>query len=59
MVEARNNGVPLMMQAPKAKLTRALELIAEQLSPPDAPRAEPDEKKTRKGLFGFLGSGAK
>jgi pilus assembly protein CpaE len=59
MVEARNNGVPLMMQAPRAKLTRALELIAEQLSPPDAPKAEPDEKKTRKGLFGFLGSGAK
>ncbi len=59
MVEARNNGVPLMMQAPKAKLTRALELIAEQLSPPDAPKPEPDEKKTRKGLFGFLGSGAK
>jgi pilus assembly protein CpaE len=59
MVEARNNGVPLMMQAPKAKLTRALELIAEQLSPPDVPKAEPDEKKARKGLFGFLGSGAK
>jgi pilus assembly protein CpaE len=59
MVEARNNGVPLMMQAPRAKLTRALELIAEQLSPPDAPKAEPEEKKTRKGLFGFLGSGAR
>jgi pilus assembly protein CpaE len=59
MVEARNNGVPLMMQAPRAKLTRALELIAEQLSPPDTPKVEPDEKKTRKGLFGFLGSGAK
>jgi pilus assembly protein CpaE len=59
MVEARNNGVPLIMQAPRAKLTRALELIAEQLSPADAPKVETDEKKTRKGLFGFLGSGAK
>jgi pilus assembly protein CpaE len=59
MVEARNNGVPLMMQAPRAKLTRALELIAEQLSPPDVAKAETEEKKTRKGLFSFLGSGAK
>jgi pilus assembly protein CpaE len=59
MVEARNNGVPLMMQAPRAKLTRALELVAEHLSPADAPKVEPEEKKIRKGLFGFLGSGAK
>src|SRR4029077_13696563 len=59
MVEARNNGVPLMMQAPRAKLTRALELIDEQLSPTDVPKTEPEEKKTRKGLFSFLGSGAK
>jgi pilus assembly protein CpaE len=59
MVEARNNGVPLIMQAPRAKLTRALEVIAEQLSPADAPKAETDDKKSRKGLFRFLGSGAK
>ncbi len=59
MVEARNNGVPLMMQAPKAKLTKALEQIAVQLSQPGGTVAEPEEKKPRKGLFGFLGSGAK
>jgi pilus assembly protein CpaE len=59
MVEARNNGVPLVIQAPKAKLTRALEQLAQQLSPSIDPKAEGDEKKARKGLFGFLGSGAK
>lgn len=59
MVEARNNGVPLMMQAPKAKLTRAFEQIAAQLGSSDGLKAEPEEKKSRKGLFGFLGSGAK
>ncbi len=59
MVEARNNGVPLMMQAPKAKLTKAIEQIAVQLSQPGGAAAEPEEKKARKGLFGFLGSGAK
>lgn len=59
MVEARNNGIPLMMQSPKAKLTRALEQIAQQLSQPAGAAAESDEKKPRKGLFGFLGSGAK
>jgi pilus assembly protein CpaE len=59
MVEARNNGVPLMMQAPKAKLTKALEQIAVQLGQPGGTVAEPEEKRTRKGLFGFLGSGAK
>src|SRR5262245_14383957 len=59
MVEARNNGVPLMMQAQKAKLTRAIEQIAAQLSQIEGAAAEPEEKKARKGLFGFLGSGAK
>jgi hypothetical protein len=47
------------MQAPKAKLTRALEQLAQKLSPPADAKTEPDEKKVRKGLFGFLGSGAK
>ncbi len=59
MVEARNNGVPLMMQAPRAKLTRALEQLAQQLSQVEGAKPEIEEKKARKGLFGFLGSGAK
>jgi pilus assembly protein CpaE len=59
MVEARNNGVPLMVQSPKAKLTRALEQIASQLENSGGSKVEPEEKKTRKGLFSFLGSGTK
>lgn len=61
MIEARNNGVPLIMQAPKAKLTRAIELLAEEFNHPENPKTEPDdrEKRSRKGLFSFLGSGAK
>lgn len=59
MVEARNNGVPLMTQAPRAKLTRALEQLAQQLDTTSSPKDEAEEKKPRRGLFGFLGSGAK
>lgn len=59
MVEARNNGVPLIMQAPKAKLTRAIEQIAVQLGQADGAKTEVEDKKPRKGLFSFLGSGAK
>ncbi|MBI3860502.1 MAG: AAA family ATPase [Planctomycetia bacterium] len=60
MVEARNNGVPLVMQAPKAKLTRAIEQMAQQFGQPEAgAKPEVDDKKARKGLFSFLGSGAK
>lgn len=59
MVEARNNGVPLVIQAPKAKLTRALEQLAQQISPPTDGKPELEEKKARKGLFGFLGSGTR
>jgi pilus assembly protein CpaE len=59
MVEARNNGVPLMTQAPKARLTRAIEQIAVQLGNSDGLKVETDEKKARKGLFSFLGSASK
>jgi pilus assembly protein CpaE len=59
MVEARNNGVPLMTQAPKARLTRAIEQIAAHLGSSDGLKVETDEKKTRKGLFSFLGSASK
>lgn len=59
MVEARNNGVPLTTQAPRAKLTKAFEQLAQALDEQDAPKVEAEEKKQRKGLFSFLGSGAK
>ena len=59
MVESRNNGVPLTMQAPRAKLTRAIEQLAQSLDVEAAAAgAQPEEKKARKGLFGLF-SGAK
>ena len=57
MVESRNNGVPLLTQAPKSKLTKAIDELAMRLdsSAVDAtPQAAAKPKK--KKLFGFLGS---
>lgn len=56
MVESRNNGVPLLTYAPRAKLTRQIERLAASLDAgagSDQPVAE--ESKPRKGLFSFLG----
>jgi pilus assembly protein CpaE len=58
MVESRNNGVPLVLQAPKAKLTRAIEQLAQSLDVDPAAGEQPEEKKSRKGLFGLF-SGAR
>jgi pilus assembly protein CpaE len=57
MVEARNNGVPLVTQAPRAKVTKALQQLASMLDdrPADA-EDKSDEKKQRRGLFSFLGA---
>jgi len=59
MVESRNNGVPLITEAPKAKLTRSIEQLAEAIDasfvakPGDDDGAQP---KKGKRLFSFLGS---
>ena len=58
MVEVRNNGVPLIEQAPKAPITQAIVTLAEQLC--GAPKVEgaPVEepaKSSSGGLFGFFG----
>jgi len=56
MVESRNNGVPLLTYAPRAKLTRQIERLAASLdagSGNDQPAVE--ESKPKKGLFSFLG----
>ena len=58
MVEARNNGVPLCRQAPRAKVTRSLEQLAQLLDQAVNPKPE-EEKKGRKSLFSFLSSGSK
>lgn len=59
MVEARNNGIPLMEQAPRAKITRAMEAVAVAIGDAGVARVEVDDKdkKVKRGLFSFLGSG--
>ncbi|MFO1021955.1 MAG: pilus assembly protein CpaE [Planctomycetales bacterium] len=61
MVEARNNGVPLCIQAPRAKITRAIEQIAQQLGQTEAEKTEAEDakKQQRKSLFSFLGGSKK
>lgn len=55
MVDSRNNGVPLISLAPKAKVTKALEKMARSFDGSDSKAIDPaDEKKSRKGLFSFL-----
>ncbi|MBI1345132.1 AAA family ATPase [bacterium] len=58
MVEARNNGVPLLTQSPRAKLTRAIQQLASQFDVKSEEADEkPDDRKTKRSLFSFLGSG--
>lgn len=61
MVECRNNGVPLVLQSPRAKITKAIEQLAQNLNQSSIPREEGDDrdKKQKKRLFSFLGAGAK
>lgn len=57
MVDSRNNGVPLISRAPKAKVTKALEKMAHSFDGSSGANADTsDEKKPRKGLFSFLSS---
>ncbi len=51
MVEARNNGVPLIEQAPRAAVTQSIGALAEALSG-NAPASATDG--TRKSVFGRL-----
>jgi len=58
MVDVRNNGVPLVIQAPKASITRWIVEMGEQLSG-DLQSDENNEgtfekKRQKKGIFGFL-----
>lgn len=55
MVESRNNGVPLMEQAPNARITKAIEAVAEVFNDEDGQVMAP--KKQKKGLFSFLSNG--
>ena len=56
MVESRNNGVPLLVEAPRAKVTRAIEQLAAKLdSSLTARPAEEEAEKPKRKLFSFLG----
>ncbi len=61
MVEARNNGVPLVTQAPKARVTKSIMQLVQSLDGPGEPEEKAEEKKPQKkgGLFSFLGSGGR
>ncbi len=59
MVESRNNGVPLITEAPKAKLTRSIEQLAEAIDSSYVAKPGDDDgaqSKKGKSLFSFLGS---
>ncbi len=55
MVESRNNGVPLVQQAPKAKLTKSYLDLAATFSHSGSDQEE--DAPARKSLFSFLGRG--
>ena len=59
MIESRNNGVPLIMQAPRSKLTKSIEALAAQLDSTTSggtPEAAEGGDKPKRRLFSFLGS---
>jgi pilus assembly protein CpaE len=60
MIESRNNGVPLIMQAPRSKLTKSIEALAAQLDSTTAggatEAATEGGDKPKRRLFSFLGS---
>lgn len=52
MIEARNNGVPLIESAPRAAITQSLVAMAKALTGEEI--AQPDANDGRKGLRGFF-----
>ncbi|MCA9083499.1 MAG: pilus assembly protein CpaE [Planctomycetaceae bacterium] len=56
MVGSRNNGVPLVQFAPKARLTRSIHDLTKRLSMSDEERAVTTSAEKKKGgLFGLFG----
>jgi pilus assembly protein CpaE len=52
MIEARNNGVPLIEHAPRAAITQSMVALAKALSGVESEPA--DEAVTKKGLGGLM-----
>lgn len=64
MIEVRNNGVPLVEQAPKANVTMSIVALAEALSgekkeEPVAEAVADSKASTKSGIFGMFKSKAK
>jgi pilus assembly protein CpaE len=55
MVEVRNNGVPLIEQAPKAAITQSIMNMAQALSEVTKEGEDGDAAKAKKGLLSFFG----
>lgn len=54
MIESRNNGVPLVTEFPRAKVTRAIQQLAAKLDSSAVVGEEVVEEKRKGGLFSFL-----
>ncbi len=59
MVESRNNGLPLLSHAPRAKLTKSIEQLANSIDHSEVELSESEDRKQKKGLFSFLSSGSR
>ena len=59
MVEVRNNGVPLIQQAPKAAITQAILGLAEALSNSKGEASAGDDKVAKKSWMSLFGTKAK
>ena len=59
MVESRNNGIPLIVESPRAKLTKSIKELTDSVSGANVEEEgdQPDKKvkKKKAGLFSFLG----
>ncbi len=61
VAESRNNGVPLVTEFPKSKITKSIQQLAAQLDsgrPQELPQEDSIGKPKRR-LFSFLGQGSK
>lgn len=58
MVESRNNGVPLITESPKAKLTKSFQQLAQNFDQSADSDGDADDSKQKKGFFSFLGGGS-
>ena len=56
MVEVRNNGVPLIEQAPKAGITQSFRMLANAITGDESAASELPNKASKNGWMGFLSS---